>query len=338
MKHLVFGSGLIGSYLGSILKLNGEDVMLAARGKWTQRLTQPVRLSDYKGHQAQVDGHTLLDESYQGTFDVVWLTVKCTAMTQAVEDLAPFICDATTIICCQNGIGSDRFVSQRFADNPVLRAVVPFNVIWDEPNRLHRGSEGKLVIERKGDIVPQRIMSALSHQMLPVTSNQDIEGVQWAKLQLNLGNGINALAGMPVKQMLSDRRYRFIIADLMDELLAVCRAAARPLPRVARLPGSWLPAILRLPDWLFIRLASQMLAIDPQVKTSMWWDLKAGNTTEKNYLYQPVVKEGERVGVLCPKNRAMLALLEEAEKARAAEGEWQAMDAATLNEKIGRCE
>lgn len=337
MRHLIFGSGLIGSYLGSVLKLNGESVALIARGVWEKRLNGTLTLTDYRDQKETVDTHTLYTNGDDWQPEVIWLTVKCTAMEQAAEELGSLVNADTVIICCQNGIGSHQYITERFPDNRVLRAVVPFNVVWVAPDRLHRGSEGALVIEQKSHIVPD-LVSALEHRMLPVKTNQDIEGVQWAKLQLNVGNGINALADIPVKAMLTDRRYRFLIADLMDELLAVCRSAARPLPRVARLPGPWLPAVLRLPDWLFTRLASQMLAIDPNVKTSMWWDLKAGNPTEKQYLYGAVVKEGKRVGVLCPKNQAMLALIEEAEKASQAEGSWQAMDAAALEEKIDRCE
>ena len=337
MRHLVYGSGLIGSYIGSVLKLNSESVTLAARGVWEERLSSKITLTDYLDHQAEVDVHTLYTKSDDYQPDIIWLTVKCTAVEQAAEELEALVNADTVIICCQNGIGSHQPILTQFPDNPVLRAVVPFNVVWIEPGRLHRGSEGALVIEQKSDLVPQ-LVSSLEHKMLPVKTNQDIEGVQWAKLQLNVGNGINALADIPVKAMLTDRRYRFLIANLMDELLAVCRAAARPLPRVARLPGHWLPTILRLPDWLFNSLASQMLAIDPKVKTSMWWDLKAGNPTEKQYLYGAVVKEGQRVGVLCPKNQAMLALIEEAEKTSLAEGSWQSMDAETLEQKIGRCE
>ncbi|GGW76539.1 2-dehydropantoate 2-reductase [Alteromonas halophila] len=336
MHHLIFGSGLIGSYIGSVLRLNGSQVTLAARGRWQQRLSQSLTLTDYQNKREHISAPSLLQEGERITPDYLWLTVKCTAVEEASEDIAPLVGDNTVIICCQNGIGSHAPVEARFPDNQVLRAMVPFNVVWMEPSRLHRGSEGTLVIERQQDI-SDALINMLDHPMLPVTSNQDIEGVQWAKLQLNLGNGVNALAGTPVKQMLRQRAYRRIIADLMDELLAVCRAAARPIPKVARLPGPWLPAVLRLPDWLFTRVASQMLAIDPEVKTSMWWDLQENNSTEKAFLYGAVVDEGQRVGVRCPKNRAMLALLEEAEKACAEKGDYQSQDATTLEKKLHQC-
>ena len=40
------------------------------------------------------------------------------------------------------------------------------------------------------------------------------------------------------------------------------------------------PRILRLPDWLFRRVARRMLAIDPEARSSMWEDLDRRRRTE----------------------------------------------------------
>ena len=50
MHHLIFGSGLIGSYLGSVMTLNGASVAYVARGVWKQRLSQTLQLTDYLGN------------------------------------------------------------------------------------------------------------------------------------------------------------------------------------------------------------------------------------------------------------------------------------------------
>lgn len=313
MQHLIVGSGLIGSYLASVLTLNGAQVGVIARGDWAKRLSQPFVVTDYLGHQESLDRLDVLTGEQRVNADVIWLTVKCTALVDAIETLKRVLSPGTIIMCCQNGVGSHEQVKNAFANHTVLRVMVPFNVVWQAPNRLHKGSEGTVVVEHYTRVT-QALCEQLTHPLLSIKGSSEIENVQWAKLQLNLGNGVNALANTPVKTMLSDRGYRLIIARLMTELLNVCRHANRPLPKVAAVSGRYLPGLLSLPDLLFRIVGSRMLDIDPHVKTSMWWDLSMNRATEKDALYGAVVEEGIRLGIDTPYNQAMHSLLTQVEK------------------------
>lgn len=312
--HLIFGSGLIGSYLGSVMTLNNIDVFFVARGSWKQRLSGPLQLTDYLDNAYTVDGQRVISEPMIPPPDVIWLTVKCTALAVTCEALADWLSPHTVIVCCQNGINTHAEVKRYFPAHQVLRAMVPFNVVTAGEQHLHKGSEGTLVIEESADnALTQSLVNALSHPLLEVTSSASIEAVQWAKLQLNLGNGVNALAGIPVKAMLQNRYYRKVIAALMSELLAVAKVRGLTLPKVARLPGYMIPWVLRLPDSIFKMVAKQMLAIDPKVKTSMWWDLHNHKRTERDYLYGAVVRAGNEVKVSCPVNALLNSLIAQAE-------------------------
>jgi 2-dehydropantoate 2-reductase len=76
------------------------------------------------------------------------------------------------------------------------------------------------------------------------------------------------------------------------------------------------PAILRLPDFLFRRLAAKMLAIDPLARTSMWEDLEAGRTTEIDYLNGEVVRLAESLNRTAPVNAKLVELIRQAETNR----------------------
>jgi 2-dehydropantoate 2-reductase len=131
----------------------------------------------------------------------------------------------------------------------------------------------------------------------------------WAKLQLNLGNSVNALADIPVKAMLQQRGYRRVIAMLMQELLLVTDKLGISLPKVTSLPAHWIPKVLRLPDFLFQRIANKMLAIDPNVRTSMWWDVSQGKETEIDYLNGAIVAQAQHVGLKCQVNQRIIQLI-----------------------------
>lgn len=338
MQHAIVGAGLIGSFIGGVLAINGQSVTAIARGEWASRLAKRVLLTDYKEHRAEAAFEAVFTDSTDAKpVDVIWLTVKCTAVEAALPSLTALLAPHTTIICCQNGIGSERLVRQAYPDHQVLKAMVPFNVVLEAPQHLHKGSEGKLVIATPAQQQQTvELGKALSHALIEVEFTHDITAVSWAKLQLNLGNSVNALADMPVKTMLEDRSYRRVIAALMDELLLVTRSAGIHLPKITRLPAAWLPTVLRLPDWLFKRVARTMLEIDPSVKTSMWWDLQGKRKTEIDYLNGAVVRLGEDIGVACPANRAIMRAIEGAEKENAASGHYKSYAGMTLLTQVRR--
>ena len=88
----------------------------------------------------------------------------------------------------------------------------------------------------------------------------------------------------------------------MDELLLVAKTQQLKLPQLTKVPAHWIPRLLRLPNWLFRRIASKMLDIDPTARSSMWWDLQAGKTTEVQYLNGAVAQIGKQLSVPCPAN------------------------------------
>jgi 2-dehydropantoate 2-reductase len=316
-SHVVFGAGLIGSFLGACMQHLEINVALVSRTSFKKKLAQGVTLTDYLQHQARVERLNFLDPEIlprltpeQITCNYVWLTVKCHSVAQAVHDIAPLISTNTVILCCQNGLDSDKPVKEAFPDNLVLRVMVPFNVVELEKGHLHRGSQGHLTIEQSGQSnVTDALVSLLNSPLLPVAQTQDMQGLLWAKLQLNLGNSINALADIPVKSMLEQRGYRLVMATLMQELLLVTKALGLTLPKVTSVPASVIPYVLKLPDFLFTRVASKMLAVDPNVRTSMWWDMAQGKPTEIAYLNGAVVDTGARIGISTPANKRIVALI-----------------------------
>lgn len=316
-KHLVFGAGLIGCYLGAALKVKGVDTTLAGRTKVKQKLQNGVYLTDFLQHQAQLDRIDFLDD-FTDAFkaDVIWLTVKCTGVTKACSDMLPFMDTNTLIVCCQNGLGSDAIVRNAFPHNPVVRAMVPFNVVELTEGHYHRGSEGAFTIEfsEQTKLPVMTLQESITSTLLPVKVTDDMTPLMWAKLQLNLGNSVNALADIPVRAMLEQQRYRRIIAAMMSELLSVAKAQNIDLPKVTSVPAEMIPWILRLPNFIFKRVANSMLEIDPQVRTSMWWDISQGKMTEIDHLNGVVIDAGHRLEISCQINRNITQLIKQVEQ------------------------
>jgi 2-dehydropantoate 2-reductase len=310
-SHLVFGAGLIGCYLGGVLSARGLNVQLVCRPSIQQKLLDGMQLSDYLGHKTTISTSSLFTQETRQNYAFIWLTVKCTGITPALLDMQAHVGPQTVILCCQNGLGSEDLVKQHFPNNLILRVMVPFNVVELKAGHFHRGSQGQLTIESttEDEQLVLSLVDMLNGELLPVTSCKQMSALLWAKLQLNLGNCVNALADIPVKAMLEQRDYRLVIAKLMQELLLVTQALGIALPRVTSVPASWIPSILRLPNFLFKRVANSMLAIDPNVRTSMWWDVSQGKATEIDYLNGVIVEQGQRLNIACPANYTLVQII-----------------------------
>ena len=116
-----------------------------------------------------------------------------------------------------------------------------------------------------------------------VEEHGDIVGVQW-KLVVNLNNAVNALAGIPLAEELSDRRWRLLLARQMDEALAVLKSHGIQPRAVGTIHPRIMALALRLPDPLFRVVAGRMLEVDPDARSSMWDDLEAHRQTEIDHL------------------------------------------------------
>lgn len=315
MEHMVFGAGLIGGYLGAALMTSGRSVGWVVRAKTQQKLSSGLRVTDYLDNDERVEKLHFVDvnsDSKDQFPNYLWLTVKCTALEAAIDDLRRVVGPETTIICLQNGLGAEAYIQQQFPDQQVIRGVMAANVAELAEDHLHRGTQGGIDLPRLP--ITEALVPSFQFAGLPLALHDDLEGLLWAKLQLNLNNPINAISNIPLKQQLSLRDYRRVLAAAADELLAVTAAKGITLVKLSPLPPKLIPAMMRLPDWLFVRVSAKMLAIDPNARSSMWEDLSSNKITEIDFLNGAIVREGEKVGVDCPVNRAITNLVHQIER------------------------
>lgn len=310
-QHLIFGAGLIGGFMAGCFAARGLPVTVVGRESTRGRFDSDLVLTDYQGHRAVVSGINFIasDELPEQEYDFIWLTVKCTGLEQALVDVAPFVSSNTLILCCQNGLGSDARVKEAFPTNDVRQVIMTSNVAQPSDSHLHRGSQGDLLVEAHEFADGSNLAQLVSSELLVAQHIHDMESYSWAKLQLNLGNAVNALANVPVKEMLESRSLRKIIALSMQELLHVAQAKGLSLPKLAAVPMRMVPKVLNTPNFLFSILGSKMMDIDPTVRTSMWWDLNNRRLSEVDNLNGAVVLEGEMLGIDCPVNRKIVATI-----------------------------
>ncbi|MEV0286369.1 MULTISPECIES: 2-dehydropantoate 2-reductase [unclassified Kribbella] len=318
MKIVVYGAGGIGCYVGGRLAATGAPVTFVGRQRLADELaTHGLRLTDYLGADLRVEAADVRYETSPAAAaeaDLVLVTVKSAATEGAAAELAEVLKPGALVISFQNGVRNGELLRERLTDQAVVTGMVPFNVLNRGGGVFHQGTEGALDIQRHPGLAPY--LEAFAKAGLPLTQHDDILPVQWAKLLLNLNNPINALSDLPLRDELSQRSYRRCLAAAQAETLGLLDAAGIEPAKLLPVPMHRFPMILRLPDFLFRRLAAKMLAIDPLARTSMWEDLQAGRTTEIDYLNGEVVRLADSLGRPAPVNAKLVQLIREAETNR----------------------
>lgn len=311
MRWGIMGAGSIGCWVGGRLAASGASVRFVGRRALGDQLaTTGLHLTRYDG--ARWDVATLDWSEAPGTLadcEAVLVCVKGLASAEVGATLASILAPHAVVLSLQNGVSNAATLAEHLSV-PVFSCMVPFNVVRMDGGRFHRGTSGHLTTEAT---VPHAVIEGLRASGLEVETHADIQGVLWGKLLINLNNAVNALADVPLKQQLEDPLWRRVMADVIAEGLAAVRAAG--IQPVAFLPvPPWVvPHVLRLPTFLFTRVARSMVAVDPEARSSMWEDLKRGRKTEVDLLNGEIVRLGRAHGVETPVNERVVAAIRAAE-------------------------
>jgi 2-dehydropantoate 2-reductase len=311
----VAGAGSIGCFVGGMYAAAGRRVAVLARPRVIAEIeANGLRLTDFGGLDRRLapDQFALSeDPGILGEAGVVLVTVKSTDTAEIAGIIARHARSDAVIVSLQNGVGNVSVLRERLPGRRVLAGMVPFNVITPGPGRFHRATSGDIVVERDDAGTTEQ----LSVPGLKMRATDNIAGVQWGKLLVNLNNALNALADLPLRQQLGQRAWRRLFADQMAEGLAAISAEGIKPVSSTPIPASFMPIMLRLPDAVFGMLLQGVMKIDPEARSSMWEDLQRGRRTEIDHLQGVITEIADRHGIKVPLSRRILALVKRAEAA-----------------------
>jgi 2-dehydropantoate 2-reductase len=311
----IAGAGSIGCFVGGMLAAGGRRVALLARPRVIAEIQAGgLRLTSFEGLDRNIASSALTlseDPSIFNDAGVVLVTVKSADTAGMADIIARHAPADAVIISLQNGVGNVAVLRAGLPGRRVLAGMVPFNVVSAGEGRFHRSTSGDIVVEADEAGTAEK----LSVPGLKIRSSDNIDGVQWGKLLVNLNNALNALGDLPLRRQLAQRSWRMLFADQMAEGLAAIRAEGIAPVSSTPIPASWTPPLLRLPDAIFEVLLGRTMKIDPEARSSMWEDLQRGRRTEIDYLQGVITGIADRRGLQVPLSRRVVALIKQAEAA-----------------------
>ena len=315
-KIAILGAGSIGCFVGGCWQTAGLNVRYIGRPKLANDISEHgLALSDYSGWRTvispdQVDYRCEPDALAEA--GVIALCVKSGATAGAADQIAEHGSDGATVISLQNGISNVDVLERRLGGRfRVVRGMVPYNVAYMGEGRFHKGVAGELWADDRPET--RNLSECIGASPAALRLSNDMLGMAWGKLLINLNNAVSALSGRTLLEELRERNYRRVFAASMREGLRLLDRAGIEPAKVGAVGPRLLPMVISAPDWLFNNLFLKAWKIDARARSSMADDLAAGRTTEVDYINGELVHLAERIGAGAPVNRKVVELIRKAE-------------------------
>ncbi|ROQ40023.1 ketopantoate reductase [Frondihabitans sp. PhB188] len=118
MRILVVGAGAVGGYFGGLLAQAGRDVTFLVRPGRLEFLRSGLVIEQLD-RTLRIDVRATTADALDGTYDLVLVTVKSFGLEAAIDDFAPAVGPATTIVPLLNGMRHLDLLQARFGDRVV---------------------------------------------------------------------------------------------------------------------------------------------------------------------------------------------------------------------------
>jgi 2-dehydropantoate 2-reductase len=201
MRFVIYGAGGIGGAIGGRLHQAGHDIVLVARGGHLAALRE-------RGLTLRSPAETVVlpvpavahpAEAELGPGDVVVLAMKSQHTADAVAELARVAPPGIAVACAQNGVANERAALRSFPDVYGIAVMLPATHLspgvieaWSTP------VTGMLDIGRYPagvDPTAEAVAAAFAGATFDSVPRPDVMRWKYRKLQVNLGNAADAVAG-----------------------------------------------------------------------------------------------------------------------------------------------
>lgn len=310
----VLGAGSVGCFIGGAWAGAGLSVGFIGRPKIAHDIREHgLTLSDFNGWEARLrDVDYACVPATLADADIILLCVKSGATADAAREIAEYGREGALVISFQNGVSNFDILEGELGGRfRIVRGMVPFNVAYLGQGRFHKGVAGELWAERRAET--QALADEVRDGPASLRLADDMVGIAWGKLLINLNNAVSALSGRTLLEELRQRDYRRVVAASQREGLDLLRRAGIKPAKIGPVPPRLLPLVIGSPDWLFNTIFLKKWKIDAKARSSMADDLAAGRKTEVDYINGELVALAERIGAEAPVNRKIVEMVRAAE-------------------------
>jgi 2-dehydropantoate 2-reductase len=300
----VMGAGAVGSYFGGMLARAGVSVTLIGRRDHVEAIRRDRLFLDTVTFQERVALEASTDPAAVAGADVVLFCVKGVNNEAASRSIARHLAANAIVVSLQNGVDNVETICAASGID-ALPAVVYIAAALPEPGHVKHLGRGELAI---GELVSsdrpetassrfprtEKIAALFQSAGVPCRISEYIEGDIWAKFVMNCtGNAVTAIAQCSYAEAAENPASRELMSRLIEETVAVARAAG-----------------IRLPNVNFIDEGIKSLATFGAATSSTAHDLARGKRSEIEFLNGHVARLGQKLSVPTPCNFSVYAMVQ----------------------------
>jgi 2-dehydropantoate 2-reductase len=288
MRHAVLGAGGVGGLVGGALAKAGHPVILLVRPG--RRNHYPERLIVESETLGTFETPVRVADRLDGQFDVVWITVKATALEVALRTVSPEKLDDGVVVPLLKGVDHVEQLRDRYGAERVLPGTIQVEAEQIGPGRVRHLSAFANVQIAPGPATRSRA-ETLCEELRGAELGCDVSDNEvtmlWSKLCFLAPLALATTAsGGPLGVVRSDPGWWTRLEGSVKEACAVGVAEGA---KVA--PGPILETLTGAPDGF---------------RSSMQKDVAAGRTPEVDAIAGPILRGGTEHGIDVSATRALL--------------------------------
>jgi 2-dehydropantoate 2-reductase len=279
----------------------GVPVTLIGRPPHVEAITRDGLLFDGIHFREHIPVSASTDVAAARRAGIVLFCVKTVDTEEAAKLIGPHLASGATVVSLQNGV--DNVERIRAAANfEALSAAVYVAAEMAAPGCVKHTGRGDLIV---GDLAgghaisdaPRRRLEYLANLFaragVPCRLSDNIAAELWTKLIINCAyNAVSALSRSRYEGMVRNPWARAVMRQVMEEALAVARAAG-----------------VRLREDEVVNAAWRLVEAMPGAISSTAQDLARGKRTEVDSLNGYVARRGAELGIRTPVNQTLHGLV-----------------------------
>ncbi|PLY02799.1 MAG: 2-dehydropantoate 2-reductase [Desulfuromonas sp.] len=299
MKIAVVGAGALGLYYGALLQKSGNKLHFLLRRDYDAITRRGLQVCSVDGdfHLKPVKGYR--STTAIGPVELVLIGLKTFSNKKMVDLVRPLVGPETMLVTLQNGLGNEELLTGAFPAEQVIGGVAFLCANRGEPGTVHHLGQGAIRIGLAGggrSQAAEKVAQTFSAAGISCEYVGDLLKTRWEKLVWNIPfNGLCALTGKNVAELLAHAPSRQLINDLMQEVVT----AANAQPLTSPIDGP--PFIEKM-----IGATGTMGGYRP----SMMIDRLEGRPLELDSIYEKPLERAAATGIETPHIRMLYSLLD----------------------------
>jgi len=296
----VVGAGAVGGYFGAKFAQAGAPVVMIGRKPFVDAVSQNGLVIDRAESRDRIKGEATTEMSAVRDASLILFSVKSTDTESAAGQMEPFLSADAIVVSMQNGVDNvDRI--RGATKISAVPAAVYIAVSVPEPGQIKHLARGDIIVGPPNDLT-RCVKKIFGRAGIGCEMSDNIEGEMWIKLLCNCAlNAISALGQARYGQIAESDDARQVMQAIVEEVLAVAKAAKVILPNINDTKAGMAAAM---------EIATQMAG----ALSSTAQDLNRCRPTEIDSLNGYIARRGAELGVNVPVNHALFTLAKLAEQ------------------------